>query len=230
MARRRIVAAATLRTITEMGRADVNRRKILAAPFVLAALAAPSRDWVLASLAEVADERGPRQVGMGQVEGIRRMFARFQEVDVMRGGGHAHPALMDYLHTYVLPLVSRDHGSGRVQEALFEAAAELAYLVGWMAYDDGRHGLAERYLIQALRLAKASENRVLGAHVLAGMSDQANALGRPSKALTLARSGQRDIHPDDSPACMTDLLILEARALAALGETAQAARKVAAAE
>src|SRR5690606_32009537 len=98
-----------------------------------------------------------------------------------------------------------------------EAAAELAYLVGWMAYDDGRHGLAERYLIQALRLAKASENRVLGAHVLAGMSDQANALGRPSKALTLARSGQRDIHPDDSPACMTDLLILEARALAALG-------------
>ncbi|MFS8535968.1 MAG: helix-turn-helix domain-containing protein [Limnochordales bacterium] len=223
-------ATATLRTITEMGRADVNRRKIIAAPFVLAALAAPSRDWLLASLAEVADERGPRQVGMEQVQGIRDMFALFQELDVMRGGGHARPALVEYMNSYVLPLVSRDHGSEQVQKALYEAAAEQAYLVGWMAYDDGLHGLAERYLIQSLRLAQASGNRVLGAHVLAGMSDQANLLGGPREALMLALAGQRGIHPDDSPACMTDLLILEARALAALGETAQAAKQVAAAE
>lgn len=220
----------SLATIIEMGRADVNRRKIISAPFVLAALAAPSRDWLLASLAEVADERGPRQVGMEQVRGIRDMFCLFQEMDVMRGGGHARPALVEYLNSYVLPLVSRDHGSERVQQALYEAAAEQAYLVGWMAYDDGLHGLAERYLIQSLRLAQASGNRVLGAHVLAGMSDQANLLGGPREALMLARAGQRGIRADDSPACMTDLLVLESRALAALGEAEQAAKRVAAAE
>lgn len=221
---------AAVETIMQMGRADMNRRKIIAAPFVLAALATPSRDWLLASLSEVVDERGPRQVGMKQVTGIRDMFSLFQEMDVMRGGGHARTALVEYMSSYVMPLVRRDHGRERVQQGLYEAAAEQSYLVGWMAYDDGLHGLAERYLIQSLRLAQASGNRVLGAHVLAGMSDQANLLGSPQEALMLARTGQRGIRVDDSPACMTDLLILEARALAALGEREAAASAVAAAE
>lgn len=217
-------------TIMQMGRADMNRRNIIAAPFVVAALATPSRDWLLASLSEVADENGPRQIGMKQVAGIRDMFVLFQEMDVMRGGGHARTALVEYMSSYVMPLVRRDHGREQVQRGLYEVAAEQSYLVGWMAYDDGLHGLAERYLIQSLRLAQASGNGVLGAHVLAGMSDQANLLGNPQEALMLARTGQRGIHVDDSPACMTDLLILEARALAALGQRQAAASAVAAAE
>src|SRR5262249_22204264 len=64
----------------------------------------------------------------------------------------------------------------------------------------------------------ASENKVLGAHVLAGMSDQANLLGHPHEALMLARSGQRGITLSDSPACLADLYILEARALASFGK------------
>jgi hypothetical protein len=48
------------------------------------------------------------------------------------------------------------------------------------------------------------------------MSDQANLLGYPEEALALARVGQRGIAVSDSPACMADLQILEARALAAL--------------
>jgi hypothetical protein len=62
------------------------------------------------------------------------------------------------------------------------------------------------------------------------MSDQANLLGNPREALTLARAGQRGISPGDSPACMTDLLILEARAWASLRERPAAERAVAAAE
>jgi hypothetical protein len=51
--------------------------------------------------------------------------------------------------------------------------AEQLYLIGWMAYDDGEHALAQRYLIQALRLAHETSSPELGAHVLAGLSDQA---------------------------------------------------------
>jgi hypothetical protein len=39
-----------------------------------------------------------------------------------------------------------------------------------MAIDDDRQALAQRYLIQALRLAQESGDTTLGAHVLAGMS------------------------------------------------------------
>src|SRR5262249_13326812 len=157
-------------------------------------------------------------------------FRLFQEMDVMRGGGHARGALVEYMNSYVLPLVRREHNAD-VQFALYEAAAEQAYLVGWMAYDDGQHGLAQRYLIQSLRLAEASQDTTLGAHVLAGMSDQANLLGYPHEAYMLARAGQRAITIDDSPACLADLQILEARALAALpGQAAEAAKAVAKAE
>jgi len=208
---------ATVETVVELGSADVKRRKVIAAaPFVLAALSTPSRDWLLASLDGAVSDRGPRRIGMQQIDGIRQMFRLFQEMDVMRGGGHARIALVEYMNSYVMPLLRRDHATD-VQLALYEAAAEQAYLVGWMAYDDGQHGLAQRWLIQSLRLAEASGNRALGAHVLAGMSDQANLLGYPREALMLARAGQRAITIDDSPACLADLQVLEARALAALG-------------
>ncbi len=222
--------AATVETVVELGRADVKRRKVIAAPFVLAALATPSRDWLLASLDGTVTDRGPRRIGMQEIGGIREMFRLFQEMDVMRGGGHARIALVEYMNSYVLPLLRREHDD-HVQLALYEAAAEQAYLVGWMAYDDQQHGLAQRYLIQSLRLAEASGNSALGAHVLAGMSDQANLLGHPREALMLARAGQRAITIDDSPACLADLQVLEARALAALGDhDADAARAVVRAE
>lgn len=187
------------------------------APFILAALAAPSRDWLLATFEEVETERGPRAVGMQQVAGIRDMFSLFQEMDVMRGGGHARAALISYMNSTVIPLIRREHQPD-VQAALYDAAAEQAYLVGWMAYDDGEHGLAQRYLIQALRLSQAAGNPILGAHVLAGMSDQANLLGHSHEAVALARAGLHGISRKDSPACYADLGILEARALAKLGD------------
>jgi len=179
-------ATQAAQTISDLGKADVSRRSLVQAPFVLAALGAPSRDWLLARLAEMTTDRGPRKIGLRQVAGIREMFVLFQEMDVMRGGGHARTALVEYMNSYVFPLLKRDH-DGPVQRAIQEAAAEQAYLVGWMAYDDGEHGLAQRYLIQALGLAQASGSAALGAHVLAGMSDQANLLGHPHEALMLAR-------------------------------------------
>ncbi|HEX5741863.1 MAG TPA: hypothetical protein VFY17_09975 [Pilimelia sp.] len=222
-------ADGAIKTIIDLGRADLSRRGPVEAPFLVAALGGPSRDWLLAQLDEVAAERGPRKLGLREVAGIREMFALFQEMDVMRGGGHARTALVEYLNSYVFPLLARDHDA-RTTRALQEAAAEQAYLVGWMAYDDGAHGLAQRYLIQALRLAQEAGAAALGAHVLAGMSDQTNLLGHPREALALARAGRQGITPDDSPACLADLYILEARASAAIGDGPAATRAVAAAE
>ncbi len=41
--------------------------------------------------------------------------------------------------------------------------AELTKLAGWAAYDLEKHGLAQRYLIQALRMARAAGDAALGA-------------------------------------------------------------------
>ncbi|WP_231331999.1 hypothetical protein [Actinomadura graeca] len=49
--------------------------------------------------------------------------------------------------------------SGAARPALFVAAAELSYLAGYMAADALRTGLAQRYYIQAGRLADEARAR-----------------------------------------------------------------------
>ncbi|MFI5717803.1 hypothetical protein [Nocardia sp. NPDC051750] len=68
--------------------------------------------------------------------------------------------------------------------------AELTKLAGWAAYDLAEHGLAQRYLIQALRMARAAGDAALGAEILAAMSHQATYVGRPGDAVDLARAAQ----------------------------------------
>lgn len=221
--------ASTLDTVAELGRQDVDRRGILkGALFSVAAAAGPSRDWLIATLREAAAAHG--RVSVGQVESIRRTFGAFQEMDVMRGGGFARHRLAAFLTDHVVPLLRANDPASSVGRALFEAGAEQYYLLGWMAYDNGEHGLAQRYLIQALRLSEAARSVELGAHILAGLSDQATLTGHPDEGLQFARAGQLGLTKGNSPACLADLLALEARALAALGEAQDAERRVAESE
>jgi len=179
---------ATLDAVDALGRADVDRRSFLKSSiFAVGASIAPSRDWLVATVEDATVSAG--RVGTTQVEAIRRTFGIFQEMDVMRGGGHARRQLANYVTTVVTPLLRENDPSTDAGSALFEAGAEQLYLLGWMAYDDGQHSLAQQYLIQALRLAQEARRPELGAHVLAGLSDQATLTGHPDQGLQLARAG-----------------------------------------
>ncbi|MGW5304839.1 transcriptional regulator [Streptomyces griseoluteus] len=216
--------AATVEVVADLGRADVDRRKFLAAaPFAAVAGVGPSRDWLLATL-DQEPEPGPR-VRLEDVTAVKNMFATFQRMDVLQGGGSGRLVLAEYMNQHVYPLLRRSHDEA-VRRALCEAAAEQTYLLGWMAYDNGEHSLAQRYLIQSLRLAEESRNPALGAHVLAGMADQATLLGNPREGRRLAQAGRQGLSRADSPACLADLWCLEARALALLDDKVAAARAV----
>ncbi|MDX2877363.1 transcriptional regulator [Streptomyces ipomoeae] len=156
---------------------------------------------------------------------VKNMFTTFQRMDIFQGGGSGRLVLAEYMNQHVYPLLRRAHGDD-VRHALCEAAAEQTYLLGWMAYDNGEHSFAQRYLIQSLRLAEESRNPALGAHVLAGMADQASLLGNPAEGRRLAQAGRQGLSKATSPACLADLWCLEARALALLGEKSAAAHAV----
>lgn len=205
----------------------MKRRKVLAvAPFAVAAGVGPSRDWLLNTLDQPAP--GPR-VRLEDVSNVRNMFGEFQRMDVMQGGGSGRLLLTEYMNTHVYPLLTRTHAED-VRQALCAAAAEQTYLLGWMAFDDGQHGAAQRYLIQALRLAEESKDAALGAHVLAGMADQATLTGNPVEGRRLAQAGRHGLTRNESAACLSDLWALEARALAALKDKAGTAHAVAESE
>ncbi|MGW3072387.1 transcriptional regulator [Kitasatospora sp. NPDC001132] len=213
----------TVETVSDLGRADVDRRKFLAAaPFAAVAATGPSRDWLLATL-DQQSEPGPR-VRLEDVSAVKNMFGEFQKIDIFQGGGSGRLILAAYMNIHVYPLLRRPQDDD-VRRALCEAAAEQTYLLGWMAYDNGEHGTAQRYLIQSLRLAQESANVPLGAHVLAGMADQATLLGHPEEGLRLAQSGRHGLR-GASAAALADLWALEGRALAAMGDKAGATHAV----
>jgi hypothetical protein len=84
-----------------------------------------------------------------------------------------------------------------------------------MAYDAGNCELAWRYMVQALRLSHAVDNRLFGARVLAAMSHQALYLDQVPLALDLAlaaREGTKHIAP---PKAQAMLAAMEACAQAA---------------
>jgi hypothetical protein len=126
----------------------------------------------------------------------------------------------------VVPLLKSNDPTTETGRGLYEAAAEQLYLLGWMAFDNGEHALAQRYLIQSLRLAQAAGSPELSAHVLAGLSDQATLTGHPDHAVQLAKAGRAGLAQGHSEACLADLWALQARAEGAMGDAKAAASSV----
>jgi tetratricopeptide (TPR) repeat protein len=99
------------------------------------------------------------------------------------------------------------------------AAADAAEVLGWSAYDAGRHGAAQRYFVQGLRLAREANDRLMGGQILANLSHQANYLGNFSEAIQFARAAQAATVGEASATVRAMFLAMEARALASIGDS-----------
>ena len=150
---------------------------------------------------------------------IRVTTANLMQLDFQLGGGHTRELLLYFFRAQVLPLFdSLPRGAQR--RDLFVATAELAQMLGWSAYDAGRHGSAQRYFVHALRLAREGDDSLLGARLLSNLSHQANYLGDFTHAVQLARAAQSaaTARGPASATTMAMLTSMEARALASLGD------------
>lgn len=145
-------------------------------------------EWLLNRQDEVVQGWGDRPVGQSDIDALWEMCSTFTNVDQRLGGGYARSTLLHYVNQAVHPLLkgSYDDAIGR---ELMAATARLCDLCGYMCWDSGQQGLAQRYFIQALRLAQASGDRALGTHILVDMAQQAHSLGDSSQALDLASAG-----------------------------------------
>ncbi|MGW5336595.1 regulator [Streptomyces bauhiniae] len=208
--------------------------------FTPAGLVVPSRDWLIGKADDrVAREpavRVPAQAGPvrapappagrpsghrvtgGDLAALRSVGELFRALDDQYGGGHARQALVRYLEHECEPML-RGSYSEQTGRRLFGAAADLTRLAGWTSYDIAAHGLAQRYFVQALRLAQAAGDRAYGSYVLVTMSRQAVYLGHGREAVQLARVAQQGVGTGATPVVQALLHAVEARAHAVLGET-----------
>lgn len=178
--------------------------------------------WSEASLAWIGrpqdrEHRAPGRVGSGDVLRLRQTRESFAVLDNQFGGGHTRLALVTYLRAD-LPGLLRASSSADTRTELLSAAAEITQLAAWASYDDGHHGLAQRYFVQALGLADAADDTSVGAGVLDAMSHQATFLGRFTEAATLARAALVGSASLAIPILNAHFHLMEARALARTGD------------
>ncbi|MFJ3926203.1 transcriptional regulator [Streptomyces sp. NPDC090022] len=205
--------------VCELWRSDVGRRDFLSGSSVAAsALVEPSRDWLISGADAAVARSGGSRVGMSDVDAVRATTEALVDLDHRFGSGHVRPVVVHYLNSVVSGLIG---GSYRepVGRALFAAVARLTELAGYMAVDTGQPGLAQRYYIQALRLAQAAGDRAYGGYVLAAsMSHLAAELGNPREIAQLARAAQEGTRGQVTPRAEAMFYAAEARGHALLGD------------
>lgn len=212
--------AQAVTAITSLWRADIDQAQaLISAPVEPAAWNAVALAWIVSHPDnELPEPRHGRAVGLADVARVRKSVGMFDQLDGQFGGVHMRRSLIQYLQDDASALLAGTYtaGTGR---ALFAAVAEAALLAAWASYDSGYFGIAQRYFIQALRLAESAGNQRFAASVLSAMSHQATFLGHSAEAAGLARAAQTGIANTGSPALTAQFRAMEARALAASGDT-----------
>ncbi|WP_194835528.1 helix-turn-helix domain-containing protein [Nocardia sp. XZ_19_369] len=222
-----------LATLLNLGRADVERRSFLRVGYSTALSASVLLpDWLAPTASSLPSTgTGIRYVGEADVAAVRDVMVLFSQIDQRLGGGHGRTAVVQYLTTEVTDYLNGSYVSEAVRRDMFSAASELAYLAGWMAFDNGEHSVAQRYFTTSTKLAAEANDAPLTGHVLRAMAHQAIDLGHYDQGLRLAEAsvaGDRYI-----AACPREralLKVVHAKALSAAGRVSDSARALLKAE
>jgi hypothetical protein len=165
------------------------------------------------------DQAGPVAASGAEVASRIRATVRYlMDLDFQFGGGHTRKMLLFYWKTEIVPALRQSYPE-LVRREVFAAAADAAEVLGWSAYDAGRHGAAQRYFVQGLRLAREANDHVMGGQILSNLSHQANYLGNFSDAVQFARAAQAATIGKATATVNAMFLAMEARALASIGDS-----------
>ncbi|SFC78286.1 transcriptional regulator [Streptomyces aidingensis] len=207
--------------LVELGVADIARRGVINAGLFSVAMSIPDWPDVVGRTKAVRAGRVQR-VGMAEVEVVRAMTQKISGLDDEFGGRHARPMAVGFLIGSVGPYLVAS-ATLEVRKAMLAATADLCYLIGYMAVDEGLHGLAQHYYVKALELAGAAEDHLTYCTTLRGMSVQAVDLGHSAQALRLADAAAA-ASPAAGPRKRGFLAGQQAHAYAAMGDRRAAMR------
>lgn len=151
------------------------------------ALTAFASSYPAAAPRGLARALGGQPVSHPLLEQIEQSIPLLQRLDDASGGG-THLAYVGAQFRAVALLVRQGGHPDPVERRLFTALAELGQLAGWMAFDAGQHGLAQRYFFTALSAAHEAGYRPMAAHVLADLAFQAASREHAADAISLGEA------------------------------------------
>jgi hypothetical protein len=154
----------------------------------LGSVYAPASHEALVMLpdAEIAGD-GRQRVSVADIELLELHTDLYGRLDARHGGGRFRSVFAAFLDLYATPLL---HGQFSVRRGrrLYGSVADAVLELANMAYDDQLGGLAQRYDLQALRLAQAVGDRGRLARGYIHQARLAATRGERGEVLTHARS------------------------------------------
>lgn len=177
--------------LADLAERGTGRRDVRTRVYSLADLSVPTWAELTAALRERrSDTRLASRIGRPEVDSAALMLQMFSTADSTFGGGHARHALSGYLGTTITSWLRAD-ASPAIGRELLIVAAQLAYLCGFMYFDDQLHGTAQHYYRTSLWLSAQAGDTTGHALALRGLSVQAQLLGHRRQAVDLAEAAVR---------------------------------------
>ncbi|MFD3741862.1 hypothetical protein [Streptomyces sp. NPDC058629] len=130
----------------------------------------------------------PTKLSKHHVTAVRDMVTLLSRADQTTGAGTTRQAFTSYLETTVLPWLKLS-GHPAIRHELLIESAGLAYLGGFLYFDDDLQGPAQHYYQLSASLADEAGDARRLALALRGLSVQAWSLGHHQQAYRLAEAG-----------------------------------------
>ncbi|MEW2087138.1 hypothetical protein [Streptomyces sp. NPDC005283] len=208
--------------LTRLGRADIERRSWISS----AAYSVPAAAHTAAAAARSV--RLPRAsatvrpcgiAGGREIQAVRQMATLLTAIDQRHGGRHGRSAVVQYLVSDVATLCRTRFRTEAQKRQMLSAAACVAYLAGWKAYDSGEAGLAQRYYLQAFKLTREAGDDLHTAFILRVLAHHGMETGRGEHALDLIDAALQRVRGRTDPASEALYVVTRARALALAGRS-----------
>ncbi|WP_282797416.1 transcriptional regulator [Streptomyces sp. CC224B] len=208
---------------TALWRSDEQQRPhLLGAPAVTGTPAVmPVWEWENPPEDTDVSRGGRHPVSLADLETLRAARTHYERMYRKTGGVATRTRIVGFLNAEAAPLL-RGSYTDAMGRQLHRATGGLVAIAGICAYDSDAHGLAQRYFHQALRLAKASGDRGLGAYVIALLVNQSLFMREYRQAVAFAEAALRAAGRDITPALASDLYAMQAKAYAHLGDGSSA--------
>jgi len=200
--------------LMRIGEADIHRRKFLTGAAYSVAAAALPLGIDQAIEYEQRAQAGHTRAGMAEIAAVRDVVEMYTRIDERHGGQHGRSAVVQYLRSDVADLCRASFDTAEHRRAALSAAACVAYLCGWKAYDAGEHGLAQRYYLQAYALTKEAGDELHAAWILRIMAHNGMDVRRPESTVDLAEAALARVQGRVDPATESLFAVTRARALA----------------
>lgn len=220
-----------INAVTELGRADTERRRFLsAAAFTAAAVATPLTYDHDAVSRMLRARTAAVTVGVEEIDVIRQITAAFSAADEQLGGGHGLTTVTAYLADTAAPMLKARFRTEALRRSAFGVVAELAYLAGFKHHDLGHEGAAQRYYLVGYQLACEADPHGHAAWMMRTLAHQALSLKQPHHCVELAEFALRRSYGHVDGQTEALLHVTQARAFAAVGERPAAAQALIAAQ